>query len=143
MPIEFGHIIEGHVFYSRGIGLVTSREYSASVEHARQIIERSSHTSVHVIIDAHDMIKGPDVTSLTRHEWHPKTGWVIVVGLKNPAIRILSQTASQILRLRLQFADDLTKGLKFLQDIDESLRRFDLSEPQVTLITSFDETYTG
>ncbi|MBI1258327.1 MAG: hypothetical protein GC204_12715 [Chloroflexi bacterium] len=52
---------------------------------------------------------------------HPRTGWMIAVGVKNPITKMVGNIATQILKVRTREMPTVEEALAFLFDIDSTL----------------------
>lgn len=124
MPLKLQWLVEDQVFLRVAEGEVTVDEY---YEHDARLInnylEPSPATRVHGIFDLTGLDQMPELKVLRQAKAikHSKTGWVVLVGVDNPVIKLVASVMGQMYQARFRFYNTIEEALDFLQSMDDTL----------------------
>jgi hypothetical protein len=78
---------------------------------------------IHQIMVFGEVSYTPKLKTLTKMQSpnHPRNGWMIVVGMSNPLLRMIGELASQIMRRRARQKPTIKAALEFLYEMDATL----------------------
>ena len=129
MSIGLSWYIEDHIILLAASGDVNTDEIHQTMEKVATLIEQSNADLVHLIIDlneaAHSALSIKARVEAVRPALsHPRCGWVILVGQKNPVANFVSSTTAQIFKTRFRSFPTIEEGLEFLKDMVPNLPEF-------------------
>jgi hypothetical protein len=124
MPYKLTWYLSERILLAECEGTMTTDEVR---DFARRGVEMVSTGKplVHFIIDFR-LLEGVEsipqaLRALQQNPPHPDMGWVVVVGMLNPAPKLFMDMAAMVLRMRYQRCDTLDRARAFLKERDTSL----------------------
>ncbi|RMG88612.1 MAG: hypothetical protein D6712_03260 [Chloroflexi bacterium] len=136
MTIHISWLLENRVMYVEAWGNVSIDDVSTSTLYMVDLIEKSEHPLVHIIIVNKGIDKIPlNVIQLQRATrpllGHPKNGWHVFVNSQNTVIDYSMNILAQLFKTRWRKVSVLEEAITFLQDADQSLPPLptDIPEP--------------
>jgi hypothetical protein len=120
MPYSIAWYVPNHVVYVRywdGLTAQEFREYLNAVEH--DYLDHGHSALVHIVVDTAQATSLPTLEQLTssiRRNIHPKSGWMLVSGVTNPATRWMGEFASKLFKFRYRSFNTLPEAMAFLKE---------------------------
>jgi hypothetical protein len=123
MSSQLSWYVENRVMQIINQGELVDQDLSNLDESVIRYIDQSSAPLVHLIVDHRNGINSPSAKGLTQLNWpkHPRLGWTILIGLKNPFQRFVTVAAANFFKIRLRLVNTMDEGLDFLNDVDSTL----------------------
>ena len=125
MPYSIAWYVERQVVFVRYTGQFTAEEfqdYLQTVE--RDYLDQGEGPLVHILVDISQAASTPTLKQLAAgigRDLHPKSGWMIVIGVANPAARWIGEFVSTLFRFRYRSFSTLSDALAFLKDMDQTI----------------------
>lgn len=123
MPAQLSWYLENRVLLMTNQGEVTDQELFDLDPEIIAYLNDCTAPLVHTIIDHRKGINSPSAKGLTHLQWpkHPKVGWMIMVGMKNPFQRFIVAVATSFFKTRMRMFSTMEEGLVFLNHVDSTL----------------------
>jgi hypothetical protein len=127
MPVEVKWHTEKEIILVHMEGDLRSEQkrYQEALHETDALIAESSRELVHIIFDMSEVehtLPMLDAMSIMQgHDSNPRAGWVMIVGLDNPLLRMVSSITAQMGASRIKMVMTMKKAVEFLYDRDESL----------------------
>lgn len=122
MPIQTSWHTKDQVILLHTSGQVTFADLLAADEIVSKMMSESKSDYVHIICDLSDVdtLPPPQDFQLGHGDtWvrHPKRGWFLTVGIRNPVIRMTVSVVLQAFNVRFKSFDSLQGAEWFLNDL--------------------------
>ena len=123
MPAQLSWYLENRVLLMTNHGEVTDQDLFDLDQTIIDYMNSCTAPLIHTIIDHRKGINSPSAKGLTRLHWpkHPKVGWMIMIGMKNPLQRFVVAVATSFFKTRVRLFNSIDEGLIFLNDVDSTL----------------------
>jgi hypothetical protein len=125
MSIQISWLVENRIIYwlHTGDGTISNTK-EADMEVIR-LLEASSAPLVHIILDLQGLKEMPSLADSIRAKYdfpkHPKSGWNIFVGMKDPLQKMVVSFMGNVFKMRARLLENNIEALDFLQSIDSTL----------------------
>ena len=121
MPANCTWYVENHIIRVTVFGDVTLEDMNATMNNAAGLIDESSETLVHTLVDLSNLDHAPmrvqdRVDAVKPVLTHPRCGWVLIYGNDNPLANMISGTVAQIFRARFRTFKTQQQAITFLKD---------------------------
>ena len=126
MPQQTSWIIENHLVQMKYTGDISVEDLVEGSTQLKANLESSDAPLVHVLVDVLEMTSFPkrvqEITPIVREAMsHPRYGWLVLVGFKNPFVSSLAFLVSQIFRSRYRAFKTYDEAMHFLEQVDPEL----------------------
>jgi len=130
MPIEIKEYVPNQVLYSYYRGEISDTELFAMDRSVEDFLDRTTSPLEHMLTDVRDMIRPAGLSSLMKMKCgrHPKLGWVILFGIRNPAIKFVLMAAASMFKVRIRHFNTFEESIEFLQSVDGTLPDLNATE---------------
>lgn len=134
MTIYIGWLVERQVSYFYYQGDITVEELHEAVLIAHEFLEQCERPLLHTIQNTEELGAFPNNLGILVREVkaslsHPKMGWMLSVGIKNPLTRTLASLVSSIAKTRHRIYDSDEEALAFLAYVDVTLEHLKDMQP--------------
>lgn len=121
MSVEVQWYIEPHILLVSGS--VSSDDTKTFDDYVVAFLNQSQEASVHLLLDGALVEQMPGLMVLKKWAWpkHPALGKVVIFGLKDTPLRMVSSVIARIFGLTFNFQDSFDKAVKTLRKLDDSL----------------------
>lgn len=116
-------LVDGHLLLVTTWGTLTGEELQRYDRAICALFDSAAQAKVHVLYDWSKLDVMPTLADIRgiRQVTHPKRGWAVFVGVRQPLIRFMLGLASQIFNYSIRFFDTHAQALAFLNSIDPAL----------------------
>ncbi|MGQ9909204.1 MAG: hypothetical protein ACUVS2_10260 [Candidatus Flexifilum sp.] len=123
MPHTITPLVEGHLLLVTTWGTLAGEELRRYDEAICALFDGAAGAQVHVLYDWSGLNAMPTLADIRgmRQIAHPKRGWAVFVGVRQPLIRFLLGLAAQIVNYPIRFFNTRAEALAFLHSIDPTL----------------------
>lgn len=123
MPHTITPLVEGHLLLVTTWGTLAGEELRRYDEAICALFDGAAGAKVHVVYDWSGLDAMPPLADIReiRQVTHPKRGWAVFVGVRQPLIRFLLGLAAQITSYPIRFFNTRAEALTFLHGIDPTL----------------------
>jgi len=123
MPAQLSWCLENRVLLMTNHGEVTDQNLFDLDQTIIDYMNSCTVPLVHTIIDHRKGLNSPSAKGLTRLHWpkHPKVGWMIMIGMKNPFQRFVVAVSTSFFKTRVRLVNTMDEALNFLNDVDSTL----------------------
>jgi hypothetical protein len=132
--------VEHQVIFVKYWGEVTLDETRRQIEMNFFYNDQSTAPLVHAIIDLSGVTKPLNMAEMAAAlkglKPHPRSGWMITVGEKDPVVRFLSSVARQLFKLRQRAFHTFEEAVEFLKGMDTTI---DWNKADLTVLTNAPE----
>jgi hypothetical protein len=125
MPYSVAWYVEKQVVYARYLGDLTTQEFREYLEVVeRDYLDHGETPLVHILVDIAQSTSLPTLEQLTasvRRNIHPKSGWMLVTGVTNPASRWIGEFVSRLFKFRYRSFNTLPEAVAFLKEKEPTI----------------------
>ncbi|MBA3871478.1 MAG: hypothetical protein H0X30_20225 [Anaerolineae bacterium] len=123
MPAQLSWYLENRVLLMINYGEVADQDLFDLDQTIIDYLDNCTVPLVHTIIDHRKGMNSPSVKGLTKLRWpkHPKVGWMIMIGMKNPLQRFVVAVSTSFFKTRMRMFNSMDEALNFLNDVDSTL----------------------
>src|SRR5688572_20135664 len=130
MSADVRWYLENRVIAVRLYGEVRAEEIEWIAQEMTRLIEHSSYTLVHALIDVQNITRVPQNVGVVSRAsstiaGNKRLGWAVHYGTDNFLLKFLSTMVSQIFKVRFRLVASKALAIQFLQDQDVSLVSLD------------------
>jgi hypothetical protein len=125
MPWKDSWIIPKRVILSEISGVFNEADMRAEDEEAVKMMNDgdAEATAIHWIISVTGFTGGVNINEMrsTAALRHPRLGWTVMVGIKNPLLQMFGTIIAQVFKVRTRQVDTLEDALIFLYEVDSTV----------------------
>jgi hypothetical protein len=125
MPAQISWLVENHIIYWLAEGLTTIEEIKEAEAKVLRMFQESPAALVHIVFDMQDVTEMPKLSENIRAKFefplHPKCGWSILIGIKDPVQKMIVSILGGIFKARMRMLPSNLIALEFLESIDANL----------------------
>ena len=126
MSEQVSWLIPKRVILQRMPGAYNGEEAAAVFSTIRAYLDESDELLVHVLVDMTENTSMPmnirDAQPLVKEIFsHPRIGWTVIYGMRNPAMRFLSSVVSQVSRVRFRNVATREEAIQHLEAVVHGL----------------------
>jgi hypothetical protein len=117
--------VDNKILFIQYWGEVTVDDLRRQIELNNRYIDESDAPLVHMIIDVSQITQPASMKDLTAalagFKPHPRGGWTITVGEKDPLTKFVSYIGRQLFRLRQRSFETFQQAVDFLKFMDTTI----------------------
>lgn len=120
VPAQVTWLVPKRVILQRMPGAYTNEQAVAVFTEIRQHLDESEELLVHVLVDMTENTAMPmrlgEVHPIVKQIFsHPRLGWTVIYGMRNPAMRFLSGVVAQVSQVRFRNVASREQAIKHLE----------------------------